>query len=107
MGPQKNASDVIEDVFRIVQHDSEKKPSNVWFNPNTNCWYMVEWGNREYPDGHISGKVSRFIGNPCDQKRCCMAYPMGSLYIEPSGQIRRWPGMSSAIINAVNQTVTD
>jgi len=97
------ACDVIEDVFRIAQHDSEKIPSNVWFNPDTNCWYMAEWGDREYNDGHISGKVSRFAGNPCDffplQKQ---AYSVGSLYIEPSGQIRRWSGMRSAIINAVN-----
>ena len=103
----KLACDVIEDVFRIAQGkdaQDKKMPSNVWFNPNTNQWYMAEWGEKEYDDGHISGKVSRFSGNPIGQERCS-AYPVGSLYIEPCGRIRYWPGMLAAIINAVNLTL--
>lgn len=106
----KAACDTVENVLDTVQGKEKTDllgreiPSNVWFNPNTNKWYTAEWTFTEFRDGHIAGQINQFDGCPTGQKRC-MAYVVGSMYIEPNGRIKRWTGLPKGIKQTINQTI--
>jgi hypothetical protein len=66
---------------------------NVWEAGGR--WYMYEISHKEHDDGAITGRISRFEGDPRG-KDSNMARTAGSFRIEGNGEVSRGPALLKA-----------
>ena len=101
------AGDVMNRIMDL-SHQSDKK---ALIKGTDGRYYFIEWSNREYEDGHITGSVFMAVQSvppyaplrPEDDDSRFRAKKIGGLDISPCGEIRKLPRVISGLLRGAVQ----
>lgn len=94
---RKDAMDSLNKLEELLKGKGEKFQNTFTNKQGVKFFYGVST-NKEYSDGHITGKVFKMIN-----ENSCL--PFGSFHIAGDGEITRFPGMPKEYIEYVNLTL--